>query len=299
MAQPVFRFAPSPNGFLHLGHAYSALYNQKICKAHNGVMLLRMENTDITRCSRGYEDAIIEDLAWIGFEWQGEIRRQSEHFDHYASILDDLETECLTYRAFMTRSEIKHHIAAKEEKTGRPWPRDPDGAVHYPGGEFNLDDRTVTGLREKYPNQALRLNIDRAQEWLKRQHRQKLVWREMDCDERGNSLTIEQIICEPEQWGDLVLGRREIPASYHLACVVDDSLQGVTHVVRGRDIYPATSIHRLLQEIFGFGDPIYCHHQLIVDEEGNKFSKRRGETSLREMRNAGMQRQDIHKMIGL
>ncbi len=144
-----------------------------------------------------------------------------------------------------------------------------------------------------------------ANDWLKRQHRDRLIWREMVGDSVGTgestveSVLIEPISCEPEQWGDLVLGRREIPASYHLACVIDDNLQGVTHVVRGKDIMPATSIHRLLQEVLGLSDPVYCHHDLIVDDEGNKFSKRRGETSLREMREAGMRAEDIHKMIGI
>lgn len=274
-------------------------------------MLLRMENTDIGRCSRRYEDAIAEDLAWIGFNWQGEIRRQSEHFDHYASILDDLEGEGLAYPAFMTRGQVRHFIADFEENTGKNWPRDPDGGAHYPDIERNLDGETRQGLRKEKPNHALRLNMSAANDWLKRQHRGQLIWREIVGDSVGTiasgsasarenkSVLIEPISCEPEQWGDLVLGRREIPASYHLACVIDDNLQGVTHVVRGKDIMPATSIHRLLQEVLGLSDPVYCHHDLIVDDEGNKFSKRRGETSLREMREAGMRAEDIHKMIGI
>ncbi|MCP4070819.1 MAG: tRNA glutamyl-Q(34) synthetase GluQRS [Hyphomicrobiales bacterium] len=299
MVQPVFRFAPSPNGLLHLGHAYSALINQEICRSFNGKMLLRLENTDIARCRSDYEDAIVEDLAWIGFEWQGEIRRQSDHFDHYASILDDLENEDLAYPSFMSRSQINHLIAAREEKSGKTWPRDPDGGVHYPGDEYNLERDIRDDMRKEYPNFAFRLNIREAQNRLVRQPVKTLCWQEMDCDNSGKEISFERIRCEPEQWGDVVLGRQEIPASYHLACVVDDGLQGVTHVVRGRDIYPATSIHRLLQEILGITEPIYCHHDLIVDDQGNKFSKRHGQTSLRELRAAGLQAKDIHKMIGI
>ena len=274
MSKPIFRFAPSPNGFLHLGHAYSALYNQKICKANDGVMLLRMENTDLVRCSAEYEAAIIEDLSWIGFEWQGDVRRQCEHFEHYASVLDDLEMEDLAYAAFMSRSQIKHAIAGFEEKTGSIWPQDPDGSPLYPADERDLDEGVVQNLKLQNPNHAWRLNIEIASNWLKRQHKGELLWRELNFEENAahdfqiSDAKIERIISQPEIWGDVVLGRAEIPASYHFACVIDDHLQGITHVVRGRDIFPATSIHRLLQALLGYGDPLYCHHDLIVDDDG-------------------------------
>jgi len=299
MVQPVFRFAPSPNGYLHLGHAFSALINQQICNSINGKMLLRLENTDITRCRSYYEEAIVEDLTWIGFMWQGEIRRQSDHFDHYAGILDDLEHEGLAYPSFLSRRQINDMVRKKEEAMGQSWPRDPDGAVHYPGNEYDLDAETRRQLRRQHPNFAVRLNIKQSQNWLARQMPGPLAWREMDCEITGNPAPVRQIDCQPQQWGDLVLGRQDIPASYHLACVVDDGLQGVTHVVRGKDIYPATAIHRLLQDILGLPDPIYCHHDLIVDEEGNKFSKRHGQTGLRQLRQAGLQPTDIHRMIGI
>ena len=299
MVQPVFRFAPSPNGYLHLGHAFSALINQKICKSFGGKMLLRLENTDVSRCRNRYEEAIVEDLTWIGFEWQGEIRRQSDHFEHYASILDDLEHEGLAYPSFLSRRQINLMVMEKEEASGKSWPRDPDGAVHYPGSEYNLDSETRQQLRNEHPNFAMRLNIKEAQSWLVRQIPGALTWREMDSASIVAGASVKQIHCYPQQWGDLVLGRQDIPASYHLACVVDDGLQEVTHVVRGKDIYPATAVHRLLQAVLGLHDPIYFHHDLIVDEEGNKFSKRHGHTSLRELREGGLQPDDIHRMVGI
>jgi glutamyl-Q tRNA(Asp) synthetase len=299
MVQPIFRFAPSPNGYLHLGHAFSALINQQICKSINGKMLLRLENTDISRCRNCYEEAIVEDLTWIGFKWQGEIRRQSDHFDHYAGVLDDLEHEGLAYPSFLSRRQINYLVTEKEEATGKSWPRDPDGAVHYPGNECNLNSEIRQQMRDDNPNFAMRLNIKEAQNWLVRQMPGALAWREMDHESKASGAYIKQTNCHPQLWGDLVLGRQDIPASYHLACVVDDGLQGVTHVVRGKDIYPATAVHRLLQEVLGLPDPIYFHHDLIVDEEGNKFSKRHGQTSLRELRQAGLQPGDIHRMIGI
>ncbi len=299
MSQSIFRFAPSPNGYLHLGHAFSALINQKICKSVNGKMLLRLENTDISRCRNRYEDAIVEDLTWIGFEWQGEIRRQSDHFDHYAGILDDLEHEGLAYPSFLSRRQINYLVAEKEEASGISWPLDPDGAVHYPGSEYNLDPETRQQMRDDHPNFAMRLNIREAQNWLVRQIPGALTWREKDYESKVSGASVKQVNCHPEQWGDLVLGRQEIPASYHLACVVDDGLQGITHIVRGKDIYPATAIHRLMQEVLGLPDPMYFHHELIVDEEGNKFSKRHGQTSLRELREAGLQPGDIYRMVGI
>ncbi|MCP4183225.1 MAG: tRNA glutamyl-Q(34) synthetase GluQRS [Hyphomicrobiales bacterium] len=299
MYQSVFRFAPSPNGYLHLGHAFSALINQKICKSVKGKMLLRLENTDISRCRNHFEEAIVEDLGWIGFEWQGEIRRQSDHFDHYAGILEDLECEGLAYPSFLSRRQINFLVAEKEKTLGKSWPRDPDGAVHYPGDEYNLTSEIRQQMRDEHPNYAMRLNIKDAQNWFARQMPGALTWREMDCESKVSEASIKLVNCHPLQWGDLVLGRQDIPASYHLACVVDDGIQGVTHVVRGKDIYPATALHRLLQEILGLPDPIYFHHDLIVDEEGNKFSKRHGQTSLRELREAGLQPNDIHRMVGI
>ena len=301
MIRPIFRFAPSPNGLLHLGHAYSALYNQKICKTNNGIMLLRMEDTDLARCSRHFEEAIVEDLTWIGFEWHGDIRRQSDQLSTYSNILENLTAEGLVYPAFMSRNQIRHHITAYTQMTGKSWLTDPDGAAHYPTHERHLDEDRRKQMRIEQPNHAWRLNIDEAQNWFKRQHSRPLTWGEMIYDQKitSSERAIDDILCEPQQWGDVVLGRKEIPASYHLASVIDDDIQNISHVVRGKDIFHATSIHRLLQEILDINAPIYCHHDLILDEDGKKYSKRHADTSLRALRQAGLQRDDIYKMIKL
>ncbi|MCF6321989.1 MAG: tRNA glutamyl-Q(34) synthetase GluQRS [Rhizobiaceae bacterium] len=299
MQQPVFRFAPTPNGYLHLGHAYAALYNQKICKAHQGTMLLRMENTDIGRCSTQYEDAILEDLEWIGFKWQGDIRRQSEHFDYYRSILDGLEARGLVYPAFLSRNQVKKQIEDWQQKNGETWPRDPDGGVHYPGNDRKLEEINRAELRLENPNFARRLDIEAAQNSLDRDKADNLSWQEVECDDEGAGAKTTTIKCELGRWGDVVMGRLEIPASYHLACVIDDGIQGITHVVRGEDMEPSTSIHRLLQEVLEIDEPVYCHHALIVDENGVKYSKRYGDTGLRELREAGMKPEDIHQKIGI
>ena len=295
MSRPIFRFAPSPNGYLHPGHAYAALFNQKICRAHNGIMLLRMENTDIGRSKETYEKAILEDLAWIGFEWQGEVRRQSEHFDCYQNKLDDLRRAGFAYPSFLSRREIRGVVEKREKDNDGDWPRDPDGALHYPGIGREFDEATRKKLQAENPNFAMRLDINAAT----RKISSDLNWREMQCDDSGAELNLEQIKCAPERWGDVILGRKDIPASYHLACVIDDGLQNVTHVVRGKDIYHATSIHRVLQELLRIEPPIYCHHDLLLDGDGEKLSKRHGDKSLRELRDEGLLPSNIHRMIGL
>lgn len=295
MSRPIFRFAPSPNGYLHPGHAYAALLNQKICRAHNGIMLLRMENTDIGRSNRKYEDAILEDLTWIGFEWQGEVRRQSEYFDRYQTKLDELRNAGFAYPSFLSRREIRGVVEKWEKDNDNDWPRDPDGALHYPGIGREFDEATRIRLQAENPNFAMRLDINAAIG----NNPNDLNWQEMQCDDNGAELKQERIKCAPEQWGDVILGRKDIPASYHLACVIDDGLQNITHVVRGKDIYHATSIHRVLQKLLGIEPPIYCHHDLLLDDQGEKLSKRHGDKSLRELREEGMLPSDIHRLIGL
>ncbi|MCC6949585.1 MAG: tRNA glutamyl-Q(34) synthetase GluQRS [Bradyrhizobiaceae bacterium] len=285
---PVFRFAPSPNGYLHLGHALSALLNADMAKAAGGRLLLRIEDIDPARCRPEFEAAIYEDLAWLGIEWEQPVRRQSEHFDEYRKALDRLEADGLVYPAFESRAEIARLIAAREAETGTPWPKDPDGAPLYPGNAKSLsaDKRTRRRAAEPF---ALRLDMQAALVRIGR----PLVWTETGG---GESREAE---AKPERWGDVILGRKEMPASYHLAVVLDDALQGVTHVVRGKDLYESTAVHRLLQELLGLPAPVYHHHRLVLDAEGKKLAKRDPATTLRDLRAAGWTPTDVRHTVGL
>lgn len=290
--KPVFRFAPSPNGLLHLGHAYSALLNLAMARAAGGRMLLRIEDIDTVRCTPANERRMLEDLEWIGFEWDAPPRRQSEHFDDYRAALDDLLDEGLVYPATLSRGEARRRIARIEAETGVDWPRDPDGAPLYPGDERFLADAERDAILASGCDHALRLDMGAARARLGADPH----WREEGAGPVGQT---GNIVARPGDWGDVVLGRKDIPASYHLACVIDDAFQGITHVVRGRDLFHATSVHRVLQELFALAKPVYFHHDLIVDENGEKLSKSRGDTALRELREAGMGPDDIRRMIGL
>jgi glutamyl-Q tRNA(Asp) synthetase len=287
MAPPLFRFAPSPNGYLHLGHALSALLNADMAGNAGGRLLLRIEDIDLTRCHPEFERAIYEDLAWLGIKWEKPVRRQSEHFDEYRAALTRLEREGLVYPAFESRAVIARLVREREAETGRPWGSDPDGAPLYPGGARELSPNERARLRSSEPY-ALRLDLKKA---LARVGR-TLSWTEIGDGER-------EIEAGPELWGDVVLGRKETPASYHLAVVLDDALQGVTHVVRGRDLYEATAIHRLLQELLGLSAPVYHHHRLVMDDDGKKLAKRDPSTTLRDLRAAGWTAADVRRAVGL
>ncbi|MCI5075299.1 tRNA glutamyl-Q(34) synthetase GluQRS [Oricola sp.] len=281
--RPVFRFAPSPNGALHLGHAYSALMNFEMARETGGRFLLRVEDIDRERCTPALERAMLEDLAWLGVSWEEPVRRQSAHFDDYARALDALEAEGLVYRAYLSRGEIRRLVEARE-RAGDAWPRDPDGAPLYPGGahETGADDAPY----------VLRLDMARAVE----RAGAALAWSESGLGPEGETGTVE---ADPDAWGDVILARRDTPTSYNLSVVIDDALQGVTHVVRGRDLFHATSVHVLLQELLGLPRPDYFHHDLVLAEDGRKLSKSNRDTSLRSLRDAGATPDDIRRMIGL
>jgi glutamyl-Q tRNA(Asp) synthetase len=289
MVPPVFRFAPSPNGFLHLGHALSALINFRRARAAGGRFLLRIEDIDQTRCRPDYEAAIYQDLAWLGLAWEEPVRRQSEHLADYADALARLTRAGLIYPSFESRAEIARLVAARE--VAGPWPRDPDGAPLYPGtAKVLAPDERARRLAAGEPY-ALRLDMAAA---IARAG--PLVWREEGAEPAGQS---GMIAATPAAWGDIVLGRKEVPTSYHLSVVVDDALQGVTHVVRGQDLFAATSVHRLLQRLLGLAEPAYRHHRLILDEDGRKLSKSTRATALRELRAQGATPGDISRMVGL
>ncbi len=288
---PVFRFAPSPNGALHLGHAYSALINYHMAQEMNGRFLLRIEDIDRVRCRPELEQDLLEDLEWLGLEWEEAPRKQSEHFADYRDALDTLICESLVYPSFMSRKQIRDSVASKNQ-VGIQWKDDPDGSPIYPGLEREWTETEHENERNKQPLHTLRLNMIAAIEMLNSS---------ISFRETGSGPENETGICSahPEKWGDLVLARSDTPTSYHLSVVVDDALQGVTHVVRGRDLFHATSVHRLLQELLGLPEPEYHHHDLILADDNRKLSKSAGDTSLRALRNAGLTPQDVKKLIGI
>ena len=275
----VFRFAPSPNGYLHLGHAFSALTNFAAARAADGRFVLRIEDIDQTRSRAEFEAAIYEDLAWLGIQWEMPVRRQSEHMVDYSAALKRLEEMGLVYQSFMSRAEIAAATA------GPGWPRDPDGAPLYPRGERAETGEMQAQRRATGMPYAIRLRMDEA---IARAG--PLVW-----EEDGEAA----IAARPERWGDVIIARKETPTSYHLAVVVDDAAQGVSDVVRGRDLYEATAVHILLQRLLGLSTPRYRHHRLIVDAEGRKLAKSNGDTSLRSLRQAGAAPAEIRRMVGL
>lgn len=288
---PVFRFAPSPNGELHLGHAYCALLNARMAAAAGGRLLLRIEDIDSTRCTPGFEAAIYRDLAWLGIEWEEPVRRQSEHLSDYADALEALVEAGLAYPSFMSRGEARARIA-EAEADGRDWPRDPDGVPLFPTAERALsghERRERIAAGEPY---AWRLDVEAALAHVGR----ALSWREQGVGPQGESGHIEAC---PAAWGDVVIARKEVPTSYHLSVTVDDALQGVSHVVRGRDLYHATAVQRLLQELLGLPEPVYFHHDLILGDDGRKLSKSRQDTGLSALRAAGLTPADIARMVGV
>ena len=285
----ILRFAPSPNGYLHLGHAYSALLNHDMARECGGRLLLRIEDIDASRCRPEYEAAIYEDLEWLGISWQDGVRRQSEQFDDYRAALTELEKDGLLYPSFESRSEINGLVAEREQQ-GR-WPHDPDGVPLYPGRARKLSRAERERRREAGEPYALRLAADRAVA-----RAGVLTWTETGLGPQGQS---GLVTAAPQMWGDVVLARKEMPTSYHLAAVVDDALQGVTDVVRGQDLFWSTGIHRLLQALLGLPEPTYHHHKLILDDDGRKLSKSTKSTGLRELRAAGASPVDIRRMVGL
>jgi glutamyl-Q tRNA(Asp) synthetase len=287
MSAPVFRFAPSPNGYLHLGHALSALINFDMARAAGGRLLLRIEDIDATRCRPEYEAAIYEDLAWLGIAWEQPVRRQSEHFEAYRSSLARLAAQGVTYASFESRAEIAALIAERESNA--PWPRDPDGAPLYPGSARS--PAAARRLIEGGALYAVRLDMAGAVA-----RAGALTWSEAGSGPNGETGTV---VAAPAAWGDVVLARKEAPTSYHLSVAVDDALQGVTHVVRGQDLFWSTSVHRLLQALLGLPAPIYHHHRLVLDADGRKLSKSTRATALRRLREAGASSADIRRMVGL
>jgi glutamyl-Q tRNA(Asp) synthetase len=273
------RFAPSPTGRLHLGHAFSALFAERAARAAGGRFLLRLEDIDVGRCRPAFADAILADLAWLGVRWDGPVRRQSEHFADYRAALDRLAARALLYPCFCTRKDIADEIA----RAGHA-PHGPDGAL-YPGlcrdlARAEAERRIAAGAPY-----ALRLDMARA------------------LDAVGAALAFSDreaghVVADPTQFGDVVLARKDVPTSYHLAVTVDDALQGVTLVTRGRDLLPATHVHRLLQALLDLPVPDYHHHRLLTDEAGTRLAKRAQSASLAALRAQGAAPATLRQQLG-
>ncbi|MDR6874783.1 glutamyl-Q tRNA(Asp) synthetase [Bosea sp. BE125] len=283
-AEPVFRFAPSPNGRLHLGHALSVLTNERLARELGGRLLLRIEDIDVTRCKPEFEAGIREDLAWLGVCFDGAVRRQSEHFESYAEAVRGLQARGLVYPCFCSRQVIKRAVGLH-----KAWPVDPDGAPLYPGTCRACDPaEAATRIAAGEPH-MLRLAMERAVEMIGGAADYVLF------DEAGHE---RFVAAQPARWGDVVLARKEVPTSYHLSVVLDDALQGVTHVVRGRDLEAATDIHVALQRLLGLPTPRYHFHPLLSDETGQKLAKSRLSQSLADLRARGVTAGEIRAQLG-
>jgi glutamyl-Q tRNA(Asp) synthetase len=293
MPPPVFRFAPSPNGYLHLGHAYSALLNFDLARRTGGRFLLRIEDIDATRCRPEFEAAIYQDLAWLGICWETPVRRQSEHFARYREAVEKLAGLGLIYPSFESRAEIARLVAQREARA--PWPRDPDGAPLYPGAARSLSPDQRGRLIAQGAPYALRLDLAAARTRMD-ELAGRLTWTEHGEGPDGETGVVR---AQPEAWGDVILARKETPTSYHLSVVIDDALQDITDVVRGRDLFWSTSVHLLLQQLLGIPQPVYRHHRLIEDASGHKLSKSTQATALRELRGQGATPADIRQLVGL
>lgn len=279
----VTRFAPSPTGYLHLGHAFSALQAWHAARKAGGRFLLRIEDIDETRCRAEFETAIREDLAWLGIEWEEPVRRQSDHFGDYQAVLEALEKLDLLYPCFCSRKEIAAEIARSPSA-----PHGPEGPV-YPGICRGLSAHQAQQKTAEGKMFALRLDLEKAICLLRQRGDWPLFWHDADAG---------PVQAAPRPLGDVVLARKDTPTSYHLAVTVDDALQGVTHVVRGEDLFHATHIHRLLQALLGYPTPRYFHHPLIRDARGKRFAKRDKAGTLRALRCSGESPAEIIARLG-
>ncbi len=283
--RPTFRFAPSPNGELHLGNVYSALLNHDTARRHDGRFLLRIEDIDLARARPQYVADALDILAWLGLDWEQPVRRQSQHFSDYRAAADRLQADGLLYPCFASRTEI-------EAATPGQGAADPDGSQLYPGIWREAEPAMVSRKMAGGEPYALRLNMARARTSMARE----LSYNAFDP---ATLRTAATNLAHPERWGDCVIVRKETPTSYHLSVVVDDAQQGVTHVIRGKDLEAATDVHVLLQRFLGLPAPLYHHHKLLTGPDGKKLSKSLGATSLSQMRADGATPADIRRLAGL
>ena len=274
----VTRFAPSPTGLLHLGSAYAALFAHDQARHHGGRFLLRIEDIDLTRCRPEFEQGMIEDLHWLGLEWDGPVMRQSERLPVYDEFLHVLEEGGLTYPCFCTRTEIQAEIAAAPTA-----PHGPDGPL-YPGTCKNLDWREAKARIEAGEPYATRLHMDRAAE--------------MTGPLTFTDIARGVIDVDAGSCGDIVLGRKDVPTSYHLSVTIDDAFQFVNLVTRGEDLLHATHVHRTLLALLGLPEPLYHHHPVLLGPDGKRFAKRDKSVTIEGLRAAGHTPEEVRAMAG-
>ncbi len=284
MTEFITRFAPSPTGLLHLGHAFSALTASEAARAAGGRFLLRIEDIDRIRCKPEYEQAIYEDLSWLGLHWEKPVRRQSDHFDDYAAALQTLREKGLVYRCFISRKEILDDIARAPHLT----PAGPEGPAYF-GAPLPAPEERAR-LAEGAPF-AWRLSIDASKNLLGPAYDALSFTEETQGGAR-------RVMARPEIFGDPVIARKDNGTSYRLASVLDDALQGVTHVIRGEDLYHAAHLHRLLQVLLDLPAPVYRHHRLLTDESGRRFAKRDKAATLKALRESGAETAAIIARLG-
>lgn len=283
------RFAPSPNGWLHLGHAYSALTAAGLAEQAQGVFLLRLEDIDVGRARAHFVDGIYQDLDWLGLSWPDPVMVQSARFEIYADALKKLREAGLVYPCWATRREIMAAINDKTAK-GENWPRDPDGAPLYPGLYRDLPDSKRRALMWEGGSYAWRLDMQKALEAVAQ------IDTPLSYCETGQGAA-RQIEADPALYGDVVLARKDVPTSYHLSVVIDDAAQDITHVTRGQDLAAATAIHLVLQKLLGLPTPVYHHHALVRDTQGRRLSKQAGDSGFRDLRQQGMSRDEVLALL--
>ena len=273
----VTRFAPSPTGELHLGSAYSAWTGWHRAREAGGTFLVRIEDIDIRRCRRAYETSILADLKWLGFDWDGEVRRQSEHFADYGKVLDQLDRQGIVYPCFCSRAAIERELAA---------------SAHAPHAQLQGPDGPL------YPGTCRHLSVAERRRHIAAGHEHCL---RLDCERTAAKVgpyhffdeSLGRIEGQPRLMGDFVIARKDTPTSYHLSVTVDDHLQGVTLVTRGIDVLPSTHVHGLLQKLLGYATPQYAHHKLLTDASGHRFAKRDRGLTIRALRDRGMTSSEV------
>ncbi len=284
------RFAPSPNGYLHLGHAYSASVASKLAQISGGKFFIRIEDIDLGRCKKEYEENIYKDLNWLEIKYEENIIKQSECFDNYERYVKKLRDLNLIYPCWASRSEIKKTIL-KKSSSKSSWPIDPDGQYIYPEIYKNISKAERSNLMLSGSKFSWRLNVKKAMNFAQEKLGNKIFFKELGLEPKGKR------ILEPNLYGDFIIARKEIPTSYHLSVTVDDAEQGINLVTRGLDIYPATSIHRLLQIILNLPETKWYHHNLLREDSGEKLSKTNKSTSIKSLRDKKIKKDEIFSLI--